>query len=412
VRLDREIDAAIPHLDMSRVLSATSFVVRSQGDVTNDLDRMAAMVRADDHPIRNVWVSPSIVPGTQLVTGEVQVTDFRDPNGVIADGAAITSTHHWIDFMLTIPEYSASPAGAPVVIYGHGLAVQRETMLTVAGENAKKGLATIGIDIPNHGSRSWDEGGYLTELATPYRFGRLASMPLQGIMDNLSLLMAVKTSFPSLDVHPVRNWLTTSWGDGVPDLDTRHVLYEGTSMGGFLGASFAALAPELDGAFVQVGGTGIVDTIFHSLLWPLFAGIAPWGSTAGDAHALLGAAGMLMDRADNVYLLDRIRQHGTPFYLVYAMGDGIVPNSSSERMVRLLGLPLLAPTYWPVPGTTTVGTMPADGTGASQFPTWDAAATTGALLPLTAHTWFSSDRPAGELDHWLDQRLAAMHLSG
>jgi hypothetical protein len=163
---------------------------------------------------------------------------------------------------------------------------------------------------------------------------------------------------------------------------------------------------------MQVGGTGIVDTIFHSLLWPLFSGIAPWGATAGDAHALLGAAGMLLDRSDNVYLLDRIREHRTPFHLVYAMGDGVVPNASSERLIRLLGLPLLAPTYWDVPGTTTVSQLPLSGTGASQFPTWDAAQTAGFLYPLAAHGWFTSPRPELELDQWTGSRLAAMHLSG
>jgi len=409
-RLDQQIAAALPGMDRSRVLTATAFVVRSEQDVTGDIDRMAALVRADQHPIRNVWVSPSIVAGTQAVTGQVRVTDFRDDDGVIATGDRITSRPHWIDFMLVMPQYPASGRGAPVAIYGHGLSVQRETMLTVAGENARKGIATIGVDIPNHGSRWWAEGGYLTELATPYRFGRMASMPLQGIMDNLSLLMAVKTSFSTLDVHPVQNWWTSSWGNGVPDLDTRHVIYQGTSMGGFLGASFVPLAPAVEGAFIQVGGTGIVDTIFHSWLWPLFWGIAPWGSTAGDAHALLGAAGMLLDRSDNVYLLDRIRRNGTPFYLVYGEGDGIVPSASSERMVRLLDLPLLAPTYHDVPGVRVVGSMAPDGTGASQFPTWDAAQKAGPFLPLLAHTWFSTDRPAAEMDRWIEQRLAAMHL--
>ncbi len=408
-RLDLQLAATLPDLDPAHVLAATSFVVRSDEDVTDDIDRMAAMVRADEHPIRNVWVTPSLIGGAQVVTGQVRVTDFRDADGVIPWGEAITPSQHWIEFMAVLPYYPASPAGAPVAIYGHGLTVQRESMLAVSAENAARGIATIGVDIPNHGSRSWDEGGFLLELATPYRFGRLASMPLQGIMDNLSLLMAVKTSFASLDVHPVQNWLTNSWGNGVPDLDTRHVLYQGTSMGAILGTSFVALAPELDGAFIQVGGTGIVDTIFHSLLWPLFASIAPWGSTAGDAHALVGAAGMLLDRADNVYLLDRIREHGTPFHLAYGVGDLVVPNTSSDRMIRALDLPLVAPVYQEVPRARVVDAMPADGIGASQIPA-SGVTSNEIVAGFLAHVSFVDARSTADMALWLDGRLAAMQL--
>lgn len=414
-RLRSQIATALPDLPQASVIAATSFVVRSEENVTGDIDRMAAMVRADEHPIKDIWVGASWVPGApQVVTGKVRVTDFRDENGVIPRGDAITPRHHWIDFMMLLPEFPAGRDGAPVAIYGHGLAVQRETLLTVATKNSLRGIATVAIDIPNHGSRWWAEGGYLTELATPHRFGRMASMPLQGILDNLSLLQAVKTSFGSLDLHPVRNWWFNAWGDGKADLDTRHVIYQGTSMGGFLGASFVALAPELDGAFVHVGGTGIVDTLFHSLLWPVFYGIAPWGSTAGDAHALLGAAGMMLDRADNVYLIERIRRNRTPFYLVYGDQDGIVPNTSSMRMVRLMGLPLLAPTYHDAPDIAVVDQWPADGFGASQFDTWEAALRGGGPIGhgFLAHVWFNTGRPSDEMDRWLDDRLAEMRSEG
>src|SRR5690606_24720146 len=100
-----------------------------------------------------------------------------------------------------------------------------------------------------------------------------------------------------------------------------------------------------------------------------FSSIAPWGSTAGDSHALVGAAGMLMDRADNVYLLDRIRQAGTPFHLVYADGDTVVPRWSSERLIRGLGLPVVAPLYHPVEGVEIVDALPTSGSSASQIPT-------------------------------------------
>ncbi len=409
-RLQIQTDLLVPTVGSAHVLSSTTFVIRSQANATADVDRMAGIVRGDDHPIRNLWVNPSLIGGAELVTGEVQISDFRDPDGVIPKGEAIVSHPTWINFMMVMPLYPASAAGAPVAIYGHGISVSRETMLAVSSQNADRGIATVGIDIPNHGSRSYTDSGYLFELTKPSTFGRIASMTLQGELDQLSLFMAIKQHFGVVDTMPINNWLTSSWGDGRPDLDTHHVIYEGTSMGGFLGTEFVALTPELDGAFIQVGGTGIIDTIFHSFIWPLFEQVVPAGATAGDSHALLGAAGMMLDRSDNVNVLDRIAINGTPFFLVYARDDGIVPNASSERQIRLMGLPIVGETYMPTPGITRhVDTLPANGTGASQIPTFELDG--NLLKALLTHTSFGSPRPTAELNAWLDQRLAAMGLS-
>ena len=383
----------------SHVLSATSFVVRSQRNVTDTIDQRAAVVRAQDHPIRHVVVGPSIIGGNASVTGQVRVTDFRDADHVMPTSGA-ASSELWIDFLMILPDHPATPAGTPVVIYGHGISVSKETMLVVAGQNARHGLATVGIDIPNHGSRSYE--GWLLSLATPSLFGRLAAMPAQGELDQLSLFMAIKQHFAEIDVQPY-HWWSGSSPDGRPDLDPTHVLYEGTSMGGFLGAAFAALTPELNGAFLQVAGSGITDTIFHSVLWWLFTPIEPTGVSAGDGHALMGSAGMLLDRAENTYLMDRIKNSKMPFYLSYAANDGTVPNADSERMVRETDIPLVGDLSKPVPGLRTVPTMPADGRGAIQTST---SAYTF-FTQLTSHTSFTDPYPTAALDAWLDQRIAS-----
>lgn len=412
VRINRmalQSHAIQPDIDWSHVISATSFVTRSEANASGSVDAMAAIVRAEDHPIRNLVVNaPTIYGGAQLLTGQVSVTDFRDADGVIPQTGPFAHAAHWIDFIMTLPDHPATSAGAPVVIYGHGISVTKETMFTVSSLNAAKGLATAAIDIPNHGSRN-GEGGYLLAIANPQDFGRLASMPLQGELDNLSLLMAIKSHFATIDTFP-HDWWTTTYGDGVADLDTSHVLYEGTSMGGFLGAEFAALAPEIDGAFVQVAGTGIIDTLFHSLLWPLFTGVEPFGATPGDAHALVATAGQLLDRGDNVYFLDRLREHATPFYLVYADDDGVVPNTSSERMIRLLGLPIVGTQHHSVPRTTALATMPTNGTGATQIPT--DYLDSNFAQPLLTHVSFADPLPTALLGQWLDQRIVSMRPAG
>lgn len=401
-----DLAAAAPAIPWASVVTATAFTVRSQANVTDDVDRMAAVVRATDHPIRGVRIGPSLIGGAAAVTGQVRVTDFRNADGVIPAGGTGSVSQRWVDFVMTMPAKPASAAGAPVAIYGHGLMAFKETMIAVAPMNASKGIATVGIDVPNHGSRQ-NEGGWLFDLATPKKFGRLTSMPLQGELDELSLLMAIKSHFSEIDLMPW-TWWSGSSGDGRADLDTSRVLYEGTSMGGFLGASFASLAPELDGAFFQVAGSGILDTLAHSILWLLFAPVEPSGAKPGDAQALIATATMLLDRADNTNVLDRLAASDMPVWLAYARQDGTVPNTSSNRMIALLDLPLDGRQMVPVPpGIARVAAMPLDGRGASQIPTFGLDA--NPFKALLAHTSFADPQPMRVLSDWLSARLAQAH---
>lgn len=387
----------------SEVLVATRFTVRSETNAAHELDAMNAAVRAVDHPVRNLRVDlPLLVPGASaVVVGEVSITDFRDEHGTarVANGG----TARWVPFTLVLPETPAGPDGAPVVIYGHGLLAAKETMLFTAATNAAAGMATIGIDVPNHGDRQDGNGGYLLQLNNPRDFGRLASMPLQGVVDHVSLLMAVQHHLG--DVQLTLPDLPGRVGAPAPRLDVERVYYEGTSMGGVLGAAFTALAPELDGSFLQVAGTGIADTIFHSLLWVLFMGIVPSGASTGDAYALMGAATLLTDPADNVNVLERIRTNGTPTFLAYGVGDGVVPNYISDRMIAMLDLPLVGDEIATVgvPHRRAGDSIPADGSGFAQV--WpDAAPDTMSFL---AHLVFVQHASVDLLAEWLQGRLAA-----
>ncbi len=390
-----------------RVLGATRFTARSSGDATRTLDTMAQVARQRPHGVRNLVVSPpTLVPGASaVVSGEVELTDFRGP-----DGVARTSnppTPQWERFLLVLPERPAGPDGAPVVVYGHGITVAKETMITVAAPNAAAGMATIGIDIPNHGDRQ-DEGGYVLDLADPSTFGRLPTMTVQGIVDHVSLVRAVQTSLAGRDLAPWRP--DGTHGDGRPDLDTSRLLYEGTSMGGVLGVSVTALLPELQGSYLQVAGVGIADIILNSVIWPLFANSVPVGVTAGDSAALQSAATMLLDPADGANFADRLRERRTPLFVQYGVNDGIVPNVTTDRLISLLGLPLVgeriaAPTV-PVTGSPGAA-VPADGRGAVQV--WNGSVAMDAQW-FGAHISFVEPQALAVLEGWLAGRRAAMGL--
>lgn len=389
-------------------LSATRFTVRSESNATERFDAMVAAARAADHPVRNLEVVPPflVADASAMVRGEVLLSDFRDAAGVARPQYGPTPT--WEPFMMVLPKTPASAAGAPVVVYGHGLLASKETMLAVASTNATRGLATIGVDVPNHGDRG-DEGGSLLDITTPQTLGRLVSMPLQGEVDTVSLVRAVRDHMGRLDLTTAGS--TTPGPDGAPDLDTSRILYEGTSMGGVLGASSITAIEGLKGAFLQVPGSGIADILFHSMLWPVFMGVVPAGLSAGDAAAMEGAATLLLDPAENSNVLDRVRRSNLPLFIQYGVGDGVVPNVMTDRLMALAGLPLVGEEL-AVPGVPVARTgsdaIPADGRGAVQVLTPQGSNWT---KPFLAHLSFVLQGRAIEvLDAWLVNRLEAMGL--
>ena len=392
---------------VEHVIGATSFVVATKSNTTDPVDQMAAIVRQRQHPVRNLVTSPSLLGGVAMVTGQVQATDFRNRDGVIVKGMPLEGRDRWLDFVMTLP--AAPPPGlakVPVVVYGHGLSVFKETMFVAGPTNAERGLATIAIDVPNHGSRN-PEDGYLVEVATPNGLGKLTSLPAQGAVDELSLVLAIKSSLTSVDVLPYN--LFGSAGDGHADLDPTRILYEGTSMGGFLGSTLLAIAPEIRGGFLQVPGSGIIDTLFHSLFWVILQNAVPSGAGVGDAHALVAGAQSMIDRGDSAHFVDRIRAQGTSLFLSYGTHDGVVANETTERLAALTGVPFVGPQYvdmWSPSPLSKRSTMTADGSGVQQIDNSDLA--DNPLSALLTHLSFAKEESMNQLRSWLDLQVSRM----
>ena len=162
-----------------------------------------------------------------------------------------------IPVQITIPKIGTKPdAGWPVVIAMHGLGGGKESTLAYANAYAAAGIATIAIDMPLHGERSFgfgagSTGGYLV-TATNVAYGSLIGQPTaftdgdtlafinvgspltvrdnfrQAILDNLALRLALN-SMPDIA--------------GISDtLDATKVSIQGLSLGGIVGTSVATYA--------------------------------------------------------------------------------------------------------------------------------------------------------------------------
>ena len=70
-------------------------------------------------------------------------------------------------------------------------------------------------------------------------------LPTQSSIDFVSLQKPLRTSFAELDlVSSSGFFLFSARPDGRPDFDPTAMIYQGTSMGGVLGAAFLSITPE------------------------------------------------------------------------------------------------------------------------------------------------------------------------
>ncbi len=409
-------DAEIPTTAFSRrgTLTSTTFTVRSEPDVRDDAATMAAAAWEADHPLRNVTVVPSLLPHIRAVMqGQVRLSDFRTAGGEIDLRTPGRPTDQWVDFELFYPNRPLREGGAPIVMYGHGVGIVKETALLVAPDNAQRGWATVAIDQPNHGERRASEGALL-DLVEPASLGRVTSMVTQSSIDFVSLQKALRTSFAELDlVSSSGFFLFSARPDGRPDFDPAAMIYQGTSMGGVLGAAFLSITPEpLPAAMLQVPGVGVSHIITNSLLWDSLLGfrrVVPEAATPGEASALMAAAQMALDPGDAGNWIDVATDNGTRLMVDYGLGDGIVPNESTERLLEIAGIPLVGPVAEPVPhlASAPAGAASARGAGpggpstsATQVPV---SAPNPQLAAFLGHLAFLQPRAIAAQRSWMDE---------
>ena len=338
--------------------NVVSFVEFTVGDEKTNNDPLFALLEElskQEHPVRNLKTTQiNVWPYAASVTGQVKLSDFRNANGQVNFLADAKHKDEWVNFLMMLPT-SSKHGKSPIAIYGHGVGAIKETMLlTVAFSNARRGIASIAIDQPNHGSRSKRDGGTVFDILTPGKFTHLSGMTTQSTLDMTSLLLAIQTSLADLDIAPSGNawWHRLWYSDGIdtPDLDIERIHYQGTSMGGVLGTSFIASAKDLKSAFLQVSGVGISNILTHSILFETFGfeNLIPDNAHAGEAALFMQLLQQEFDKGDAINFVHYIRHpiHGRKprkLVLQYGIGDEIVYNPASEALAEIADLPLITP---------------------------------------------------------------------
>lgn len=347
------------------LVNVTAFTVRTESDVTDTMLRWSENVYAQEHPVRNISVKYNLFSSMAAqVTGEVRLSDFRSDEGGMRYITGDKGDEYWTEFKLYLPRLSKG-GSAPVVVYGHGVSLYKETAKNfVVDKNVEKKIATIAIDLPNHGSRIDTDGGYVFEKVSPAGVPALTGVITQSTIDNVALVKAIETSLANLDVlpHKLNSHLKWENGDGTPDLDVSDLYYEGSSVGGALGTAFAAISPSIKGAFFQAPGFGIMRTLSTSWFWDIkapplpikgFGNAVPKIARGADAVMLVAVVQHMLDTGDGANYTHLFKNplpgySVRPLAMVYGMKDGLAPNHCSESLIRISGMPLVSPLIEPL----------------------------------------------------------------
>jgi len=243
-------------------------------------------------------VSPTGTPFLSLYPGSVGTVafgafdspDYETASKVIpptgSTAPPVQGTNR-LYFNLFLPAGTAPAGGWPVAIYGHGFTDNKNASpFVVASSLARRGIATIAINVVGHGGgalgtlivnrtagtpvvlpaggRGIDQDGN-TAIDSTEGVNAVAPYTLISNRDGLrqtviDLMQLVREIEVGMDVD----------GDGARDLDPARISYFGQSFGGIYGTKFLAVEPDVRLGVPNVPGGAIIEI---ARLSPAFRGL-------------------------------------------------------------------------------------------------------------------------------------------
>ena len=271
---------------------------------------------------------PYYLSKTEPVTGSWQAPPFAlDKTSTLVtrfNPVPVPTQMLLIPALITVPNAKSAyavaggpippPGGWPVLIYQHGVVVNREYMLPVADSFADAGFVVVAIDLPLHGVTNKADPLYATDanpaytglipkgtgsiertfdldLNTNQGYTVIPGSPPDGVIDptgshflNLESPVTARDNFreAAADLITLERSLSNLTLSGAP-IDMTKVRYLGHSGGGIAGIMFMAVTPPAvipAASFVNAGGN-----------WALLAQTSP--SFSPDVLAALAAKGIV-----------------------------------------------------------------------------------------------------------------------
>lgn len=323
------------------------------------------------NPLASFWVNSDLVPPNAAnPTPIARVPSLRIP------------------LLATLPSPASGltePAnGWPVAIFQHGVTRNRTLMLAIADSFAQAGFAVVAIDLPLHG---------VTDTASPFYQGPSSALgnnerhfnrddvgavgvlapdgeidngwqifnvanPLNArdhIRQSVADLTALARTVPTLNFPD---------GDADPDLDGSRIHFVGASLGSIISGVFLGVSSDVSTATLQSPGgpwTSILtDAQAVDFGGPIRAALSAQGLPPGT----LGFDNFVRDLQTVIDDVDPINYAAAaaathPLHVLEILGDTAVPNTPTDYLASLWGLPSVS--------ATTAVTAPATVSGIVRF---------------------------------------------
>jgi hypothetical protein len=187
----------------------------------------------------------------------------------------------------------------------------------------------------------------------------------QGMANFIALSYAAKGPLASLPQLAV---------NGAPAYDPAHLYFYGISLGGILGGTYLALAPNAERGTLGVGGADLSLMMFRAQPFNAFLFvISTVISDPLSQQKLALLSQTTFDRIDPVTWAPDVLEHPLPdspaerrVLLQVGVGDAAVPNIASHLYARELGLEHLVPAPEPIVGVPDAK-APVDGSAIVEF---------------------------------------------
>jgi hypothetical protein len=336
----------------------------------------------------NVWAGTLQVPYYLSRTAPLTASWTGNPSPLDANSrfltrfnpVAVATENLTIPVLYSVPNATAlgggvkPPTGWPVVIFQHGLGGDRTQMLAIADSLADAGFLVASIDVPLHGLTSATNPLYASPANPLYGGTAPAGASSYELTFDLDLVNNATTAPPggdgrdpsgthflnlssaltlrdnlrqaAVDLLTLTRALPTLDLDANPattDVDANKIYYVGISLGGIVGTTFAGLPSGARAVVASVPGgafalMGIDSPTFNPRIRAaLTAGGLPptaWEQWFRDAQTAIDSGDPLNYISSAVAL--------RPYFLQQVVGDTVVPNTGTQRLINAVSLPRVA----------------------------------------------------------------------
>jgi pimeloyl-ACP methyl ester carboxylesterase len=303
------------------------------------------------NPLTSFWINSQLVP-----------PNVQNPTPIVRGGL------RRIPLLATLPNAAApgppaKPAGGwPVVIFQHGITLNRTVMLALADSFAAAGFAVVAIDLPLHGITDTTSPLYQAPNERHFNLDNVGAVGVfapDGQIDNGWQILNVANPLNARDhirqavadtIVLKRSLSAFEFPNAPnPDLDGSRIHFVGSSLGSIISGVFLGVDTEIRTATLQ-------------------SPAGPWTSILTDPQAIdfgapirraLAAQGLpqgtigfdnfvrdlqtVIDPVDPVnYAIDAAATH--PIHVIEILGDTAVPNGPTDYIAQLWGSPSVSTT--------------------------------------------------------------------